>query len=96
MHRGSFTVTRLSKISLENFSPLRAILHRSALTQKGAGQDAPLRSDLFSASQMEQHGKTLAQLHALDEGHAPDRLLRRLAENEGVLLEVRELLLNSS
>ena len=96
MHRGSFTVTRLSKISLENFSPLRAILHRNALTQKGAADETPLRSDLFSASQMEQHGKTLAQLHALDEGHAPDRLLRRLAENEGVLLEVRELLLNSS
>ena len=43
-----------------NGSPLRAIFHRSALTKKGAGEDAPLRSDLFSASQMEQHGRTLA------------------------------------
>ncbi|MGD0662740.1 MAG: hypothetical protein ABSD38_32210, partial [Syntrophorhabdales bacterium] len=84
-------MTRLSKISLGNFSPLRAILHRSALTQKGAGQDAPLRSDLFSASQMEQHGKTLAALHALSENRAPDKLLARLAANEAVLLEVRDL-----
>ncbi|MGA2106454.1 MAG: hypothetical protein ABSH25_02295, partial [Syntrophorhabdales bacterium] len=84
-------MTRLSKTSLENFSPLKAILHRSALTQKGAGKDAPLRSDLFSASQMEQHGRTLAALHKLDEDHAPERLLARLAENEAILLEVRDL-----
>jgi cellobiose phosphorylase len=41
---------------------------------------------------MEQHGKTLAGLHKLGLGHARDRLLTRLAENEGVLLEVRNLL----
>jgi len=84
-------VTRLSKISLENFSPLRAIVHRSAVTQKGAGEDAPLRSDLFSASQMEQHGRTLAALHAVGEDRAPERLLARLAANEAVLLEVRDI-----
>jgi cellobiose phosphorylase len=59
--------------------------------QKGAGEDAPLRSDLFSASQMEQHGRTLAALHALGEDRAPERLLTRLAANEAVLLEVRDL-----
>ena len=84
-------MTRLSKTSLKNFSPLKAILHRSALTPKGAGEDVPLRSDLFSASQMEQHGRTLAALHKLDEDHAPERLLARLAENEAILLEVRDL-----
>ena len=84
-------MTRLSKTGLENFSPLRAILHRSVLTQKGAGKDAPLRSDLFSASEMEQHGRTLAAMHALGEGHAPERLLARLAANEAVLFEVRDL-----
>ena len=84
-------MTRLSKTSLGNLSPLRAILHRSALTQKGAGEDAPLRSDLFSASQMEQHGRTLAALYAVGDDRAPERLLARLAANEAVLLEVRNI-----
>jgi cellobiose phosphorylase len=51
--------------------------------------EAPLRSDLFSAEQMQQHGKALAGSHTLSVGHAPDQLLSRLAENEEVLLEVR-------
>jgi hypothetical protein len=41
---------------------------------------------------MRQHGKTLAGSHKLSPGGAPDRLLARLAENEGVLLGVRGLL----
>ena len=41
---------------------------------------------------MDQHGKTLAGLHTLGPGRARDRLLTRLAENEGVLLGVRNLL----
>jgi cellobiose phosphorylase len=40
---------------------------------------------------MEQHGRTLAAMHALGEGHAPERLLARLAANEAVLFEVRDL-----
>ncbi len=42
----------------------------------------PLRSELFSSDQMERHDKTLAGLHTLSLGHAPDRLPTRLAENE--------------
>jgi len=41
---------------------------------------------------MQQHGKTLAGSHKLSPGGAPDRLLARLAENQGVLLGVRGLL----
>jgi len=41
---------------------------------------------------MERHGKTLAGQHKLGLGRARDRLLTRLANNEGVLLEVRNLL----
>ena len=44
---------------------------------------------------MEQHGKTLAGLHKLGLGHARDRLLTRLAENEDVLLGVRNLLMEA-
>lgn len=42
---------------------------------------------------MEEHGKTLAGLHILSGDHTPERLLTRLAENEGVLLDVRDLLI---
>ncbi len=61
-------------------------------SKKYAGGEPPLRSELFSASQMEQHGKTLAGSHTLSPGHDPEYLLSRLAENEDVLLEVHDLL----
>ena len=48
---------------------------------KYVGEEPPLRSELFSADQMEQHGRNLALAHRLAPGHA-DRLLARLAENE--------------
>ncbi|HWR03672.1 MAG TPA: glucoamylase family protein, partial [Humidesulfovibrio sp.] len=51
-----------------------------------------MRSDLFSADQMEQHGKVLAGAHQLGTGRTRDRLLGRLAENETLLLDVHKLL----
>ena len=71
---------------------LRAWLFGIDPAQKYAGDEPPLRSELFSADQMEQHGKALAGSHKLSPARARDRLLKRLAENEGVLLEVRNLL----
>jgi hypothetical protein len=47
---------------------------------------------LFTADQMEQHGKALAAAHKLAPGRAPDLLLARLAENENVLVGVCKLL----
>ena len=41
---------------------------------------------------MEQHGKILAASHKLNPGPAPDQLLTRLSENEGVLISARNLL----
>lgn len=61
-------------------------------TQKGAGEDLPLRSELFSTAQMEQHGRILANSHRVMTGYSPDRLLTRLSENETLLLEVHTLL----
>jgi cellobiose phosphorylase len=54
--------------------------------------EPPLRSELFSSDQMDQHGKTLAGSHKLSLGRAPDRLLTRLAENESVLIGACQLL----
>ena len=54
--------------------------------------ELPLRSELFSADQMEQHGKFLADLHRIKVGRTSDRLLQRLSENEAVLNEACSLL----
>src|SRR4029077_15056720 len=51
-----------------------------------------LRSELFSADQMEQHGKSLAASHTLTSRRSPDQLLPRLAANEGVLIGACNLL----
>jgi cellobiose phosphorylase len=55
-------------------------------------EEAPLRSELYSADQMEQHGKVLALSHRLANGRAPDQLLARLAANDAALTRVCVLL----
>nr|WP_214460423.1 glucoamylase family protein [Flavihumibacter fluvii] len=60
--------------------------------QKYANEKPPLRSELYSAEQMEHYGRTLAGRHKLIAGRAPNILLSRLAENEDLLLEVHHLL----
>jgi cyclic beta-1,2-glucan synthetase len=82
----------MSSSILGNLFHLRRRLRGNSQIQKCADKEPPLRSELFSSDQMEQHGKTLAGLHKLGPGRARDRLLTRLAENEGVLLGVRNLL----
>ncbi|MBU3949068.1 MAG: cyclic beta 1-2 glucan synthetase [Proteobacteria bacterium] len=67
-------------------------LRGNGLSKKLACVEPPLRAELFSADQMEQHGKTLANSHTLSTGHPRDRLLKRLAENEGILIGVHNLL----
>ncbi|MBS0544699.1 MAG: cyclic beta 1-2 glucan synthetase, partial [Proteobacteria bacterium] len=51
-----------------------------------------MRSELFSAEQMEQHGRTLAGSHTLAPGAGPDQLLGRLAANETALVNASRLL----
>jgi len=61
-------------------------------SNKRLGDETPLRSELFSAYQMEQHGRALAATHTLHANHYSEQLLKRLGENEGILNEVRDLL----
>ncbi|UHD19009.1 cyclic beta 1-2 glucan synthetase [Thiocapsa bogorovii] len=63
------------------------------VSNQSVGDESPLRSELFSAVQMEQHGKDLAASHRLMPGHPPDRLLVRLTDNEQVLVGVCRLLM---
>ncbi|GAB2879738.1 glucoamylase family protein [Uliginosibacterium flavum] len=60
--------------------------------QISSDEEAPLRAELFSADQMELHGKSLASAHRITLDRAPDQLLARLAENEAALIEVCDLL----
>jgi len=57
-----------------------------------ADDQTPLRAELFSAEQMEQHGKALAAAHTLSAAAMPERLLRRLDDNEQVLIGSSSLL----
>ncbi len=56
------------------------------------GNEPPLRSELLSADQMEQHGKVLAGMHRLASARPRERLLARLAENEALLLDAHDVL----
>ncbi len=82
----------------ESSTILRYLLHlrtsfgRKVSAQTTATDEQPLRSELFSAYQMEQHGRALADIHKLSRDHGPELLLTRLAENEGILLDARDLL----
>jgi len=80
----------MKNISLGRISGPCALFGGAA--RKAGHDELPLRSDLFSADQMEQHGKVLAGAHQVRAGRARDRLLGRLAENEALLLEVHKLL----
>jgi cyclic beta-1,2-glucan synthetase len=50
------------------------------------GEADPLRAELFSVDQLRRHAAVIARRHKMDSRHRPDRLLRRLAVNERVLL----------
>lgn len=65
----------------------------NGLTKKYVGDEPPLRAELFSAVQMEQHGRSLATSHQLTPRHGPDQLLVRLTENERTLIGVCALLM---
>ncbi len=67
-------------------------LRTTALAQRPVGDELPLRSELFSADQMERYGKTLATAHRLTQARTRDQLLSRLAANETVLIDVSKRL----
>jgi cellobiose phosphorylase len=76
----------------ESLLRIKTDLFGNGFPKKHIGGEPPLRSELFSADQMEQHGKILAGSHTFGSRQVVDqRLLTRLAENEIILLEVRNL-----
>ncbi|MGO4222031.1 glucoamylase family protein [Lysobacter sp. TAF61] len=65
---------------------------RRAATKRTLQAEAPLRSQLFNAEQMELHGRALARSHRVHSRPGPERLLDRLEENEGLLDDASTLL----
>ena len=58
-------------------------------------ESLPLRSELFTEEQLEQHAITLAQRHRLTTAEQTEQLLKRLASNEEILLDVHNELTES-
>jgi len=78
-------------------APIGRALRLRAFSRPGKSfrylrNESPLRSELFSADQMEEHGKALAAAHKLTTHQAPDQLLPRLAANEAVLIDACSVL----
>ena len=80
----------------EFLSQLRVSFLGDNLMSKYDNEKPPLRSELFSLEQMEQYAKTIAKSHSIIAERVPEQLLKRLAENEEILLEVHNLLTESA
>ena len=80
----------------EFLTSLRISFLGDNLMHKYDNEKPPLRSELFSLEQMEQYAKELAKRHTVSQERIPEQLLRRLAENEEILLEVHHLLTEST
>jgi cyclic beta-1,2-glucan synthetase len=64
------------------------------LSPSAGALEAPIRSILFGVARFEQHGRSLAQTHAVRPGRRGGQFFPRLAENVAVLQRSRRLLEN--
>ena len=60
--------------------------------EKYTNERPPLRAELFTEEQLEQHARNISRKHQLISEHPSEQLLKRLADNETILLEVYALL----
>ncbi|MFZ6766362.1 GH36-type glycosyl hydrolase domain-containing protein [Undibacterium sp. Di26W] len=65
---------------------------RLGLYMTTGAAELPLRADLYSALQMEQHGRILANSHKLSSVFGRDQLLSRLADNQLIIINTCSLL----
>ena len=71
---------------------MSSLLMRANRTPLKVRDEPPLRAELFSTFQLEEHAKALAGWHEVDKRFGPDRLLNRLQKNEIVLLRARQVI----
>lgn len=79
----------------ELLNRLRSYFLESHLSRRTLNDEPPLRSELFNSEQLDQHGRHLAKVHNIASGKTADRLLKQLARNEKILIEVRDLLVEA-
>lgn len=61
-------------------------------SEKYSNESPPLRAELFTEEQLKQHARAISKNHQLISGHPSEQLLKRLDENENILLEVHKKL----
>jgi cellobiose phosphorylase len=71
----------------DSFLGIKNALLPGGMRNGQAEDELPLRAELFSALQMEQHGRILANAHKLSSERGRDQLLSRLADNENVIID---------
>ena len=64
----------------------------SSGNSNGKEDSLPLRAEIFTVEQLDHHARTLAKRHVLISKEPSEQLLKRLAENENILLEVHSIL----
>ncbi len=82
----------LTSAFLRARAALRNSMRNASPGSSSNDDQTPLRAELFSVDQMEQHGKALAGGHALSTSRPPIRLLERLDDNERVLIDTFDML----
>ncbi len=75
--------------------PLTSYFKKDSFTRKEVNANPPLRSELYSKEQMDQHAQHLALSHTISVKDSPELLLKDLSDNEGILFRVNDLLKNS-
>lgn len=85
-------MTNIKKTIASKFTAFTGSLRSARLSHQAANLELPIRAELFSASQMEQHGRVLAKAHQLGEKLNQDQLLSRLDENEKIIGDTCNLL----
>src|SRR5664279_1946031 len=80
----------------KSINRIKRDLFGSGFPRMYTGGEPPMRSELLSADQMEEHGRNLADSHTLQSQYILNQhLLSRLSENEEVLIEVRDLIIDA-
>ena len=80
-------------VSIEELlSPLKQYFLKDTFIRNDINDAPPLRAGLFTLEQFAAHASDLASTHEITSKRTHEHLLKRLADNEQVLLHVVELL----
>ncbi|MGY1519469.1 GH36-type glycosyl hydrolase domain-containing protein [Luteimonas sp. A482] len=88
-------VDRLSLWFRRSLRWFRKVQRRVTARARATTHEPPLRAQLFSAEQMEVHGRVLAKSHRVRRKSGPDLLLARLDENQKLLDRACTLLIEA-